>query len=135
MKNERSSLPNTWSLAWRSPAILFAVLMAPVLWAIHFVNASFEKAGAIEHAKLQTASVVRIFQENTERIFLEVDRSLRLLRLLYQRNPQAFDLKFWAQNASLMSGGTVNFTLIGADGYVAATTVDVHCPPVYLGNG
>ena len=94
MTNERSPLPNSWSLAWRSPAILFAVLMAPVFWSVHFINSSFEKNTAIEKAKSQTANVVQIFQENTERIFLEVDRSLRLLRLLRQRNPESFDLKF-----------------------------------------
>ena len=135
MTNEHGSLPNAWSLAWRSPAILFAVLMAPVLWTIHFVNARFEKESAIEHAKSQSASVIRIFQENTERIFLEVDRSLRLLRLVYQKDPAAFDLKFWAENASVMSGSTVQFTLIGADGYVVATTMNVQGPPVYLGDG
>jgi diguanylate cyclase (GGDEF)-like protein/PAS domain S-box-containing protein len=135
MTNERSSLPNAWSLAWRSPAILFAVLMAPVVWTIHFVNATFEKDSAVEHAKSQSASVARIFQENTERIFLEVDRSLRLLRLLHRQNPTSFDLKFWAENASLISGSTVNFTLVRPDGYVAATTLDVQGPPLYLGDG
>ena len=135
MTNERSPLPNAWSLAWRSPAILFAVLMAPVFWSVHFINSSFEKNTAIEKAKSQTANVVQIFQENTERIFLEVDRSLRLLRLLRQRNPESFDLKFWARNASLISGSTVNFTLIGADGYVDATTLDYQGPPLYFGAG
>ncbi len=135
MTNEQGSLPNAWSLAWRSPAILFAVLMAPILWAVYFVNASIEKERAIEHAKTQTGGVVRIFQESTERIFSEVDRSLRLLRLLHQRDPAAFDLKFWADNASLMSGSIVQFTLIGADGYVKATTIPIQGPPLYLGDG
>src|SRR5579885_2857451 len=107
MKRKRNPAPDAWSLAWRSPAILFAVLMAPVLWAIYFVNGSIEKEQAIEHAKSQTAGVIRIFQEGTERILLDVDRSLRLLRLLYLNNPQSFDLKFWAENASSISGATV----------------------------
>jgi diguanylate cyclase (GGDEF)-like protein/PAS domain S-box-containing protein len=135
MSNERSPLPNAWSLAWRSPAILFAVLMVPALWIVHFVHAASEKERSVEHARSQSASVVRIFQENTERIFLEVDRSLRLLRLLHQRDPESFDLKFWARNASLMSGSAVNFTLIGADGYVAASTLNLDGQPLYLGNG
>src|SRR4051794_9320897 len=102
MKNERNPAPSAWSLAWRSPAILFAVLMAPVLWAIYFVNGSVEKEKALDRATVQISGVVRIFQESTERMLLDVDRSLRLLRLVYQTHPQSFDLKFWADNASLI---------------------------------
>src|SRR3954468_13852709 len=122
MISEQNSAPSAWLLAWRSPAILFAVLMAPVLWTIYFVNASVEKDNAIERAKAQTAGVVRIFQESTERILLDIDRSLRLLRLLYETNPQSFNLNSWAETASLTSGGTVRFTMIGPDGYITATT-------------
>src|SRR4051812_3577337 len=133
MKNERNTAPSAWSLAWRSPAILFAVLMAPVLWAICFVNASVEKENAIERAKAQTAGVVRIFQESTERILLDIDRSLRMLRLLYETNPQSFDLNFWTKTASLTSDGAVRFTMIGPDGYVAATS-GFQGPSTYLGD-
>ncbi len=122
MSNERNSTPDVWSLAWRSPAILFAVLMAPVLWAVYFANASVEKDRAVDHAISQTAGVVRVFQEGTERILLDVDRSLRQLRLLYLRDPQSFDLKFWAENALSVSGATARFTMIGPDGYVIAST-------------
>ena len=80
MKREQKSAPSAWSLAWRSPAILIAVLMAPVLWTVFFLNASVEKQRALEHAKSQTAGVVRVFQEGTERVLLDVDRTLRLLR-------------------------------------------------------
>src|SRR4051794_13573195 len=128
MKNERNPAPSAWSLAWRSPAILFAVLMAPVLWAIYFANASVEKEKAIERAKLHIGGVVRIFQESTERTVLDIDRSLRLLRLVYETNPQSFDLKFWATNASLISGGTVRFTMVGEDGYVFGTTTGYQGP-------
>jgi len=133
MKNERNPAPSAWSLAWRSPAILFAVLMVPVLWAIYFVNASAEKENAIERAKTQTAGVVRIFQESTERILLDIDRSLRLLRLLYETNPHSFNLNSWAESASLTSGGAVRFTMIGPDGYIAATT-GFQGPSAYLGD-
>lgn len=134
MKSERKSAPNAWSLAWRSPAILIAVLMAPMLWTIYFLNASVEKQRALDHAKSQTAGVVRVFQERTERILLDVDRTLRLLRLLYLTNPASFDLKSWAENASSMAGTTVRFTMIGPDGYLAATTSSYQGPRLYLGD-
>jgi diguanylate cyclase (GGDEF)-like protein/PAS domain S-box-containing protein len=134
MKSERKSAPNAWSLAWRSPAILIAVLMAPVLWAVYFINASIEKERALEHAKSQTAGVVRVFQEGTERVLLDVDRTLRLLRLLYLTNSQSFDLKFWVESASSISAATVRYTMVGPDGYMVATTGGYQGPPLYLGD-
>ncbi len=68
-------------------------------------------------------------------MILDIDRSLRLLRLVYETNPQSFDLKFWATNASLISGATVRFTMVGEDGYVFGTTTGYQGPPIYVGDG
>jgi len=134
MSMERRSEPSLASVAWRSPALLLAAAMLPLFWAAYFVNSFAEETRAIEHAKSHSASLAQIFQENTERIFLGVDRSLRLLRSVWEKDPDAFDLKAWAENASLVAGSTVQIGVIGPDGFAKQTTVDYNGPPLYIGN-
>src|ERR1043166_8045542 len=133
MKTRLQTLSAASSLALRSPAILFAALMLPLIWAVLFANLFSERETALQQAKLHTNKVAQIFQENTERIFLGVDRSLRTLRLLYETDPQ-FDLKYWAENASLIAGNAIQFALIGSDGYMINTTAGYQGARLYLGD-
>jgi diguanylate cyclase (GGDEF)-like protein/PAS domain S-box-containing protein len=131
---ERSPVPSAFSIAWRSPALLIAAAMVPLFWIAFFINAHNEENRAFEQAKSHTASVAQIFEENTERIFLGVDRSLRLLRMMWERSPSTFDLKSRTDDAELIAGGTLQIAIIGADGYMLQTTADYEGPRLYLGD-
>jgi diguanylate cyclase (GGDEF)-like protein/PAS domain S-box-containing protein len=121
-------------IAWRSPAVLIALLLVPMFWFAYFMNNSFEKQRALRQAASHGTNVAQIFQESTERIFLGVDRSLHLIRFLYERDPAGFDLMFWAKNALMTSDGTLQFALIGRDGFLIASTNGYKGPPLYLGD-
>src|SRR3954466_4696787 len=114
--------PTTWrelaSLAQRSSGVRIALIMLPIFWLIYFLGISFEQRRAIQQGELHVSNVVRVFQENSERIFLSVDGTLLLLRRLYESNPADFNLKYWVERASLNSGSLIQISLIGADGYM-----------------
>jgi diguanylate cyclase (GGDEF)-like protein/PAS domain S-box-containing protein len=121
-------------IAWRSPTVLIALLLIPMFWAAFFTNASFERERALRQATSHGTNVAQIFQESTERIFLSVDRSLHLIRFLYERDPAGFDLMYWAKNALVTSDGTLQFSVIGRDGFLIASTTGYNGPPLYLGD-
>src|SRR5690242_9110843 len=128
----------TWrekaGLAQRSAGVRIALIMVPIFWLIYFFGLSLEQRRAIAQGELHVSNVVRIFQENSERIFLNVDRTLILLRRLYESNPGEFNLKYWMERTSLSSAGVFQFSLIGRDGYMMDTTTDYYGPRLYLGD-
>ncbi len=131
---ERRSFSSVLAIAWRSPALLLAAVMVPVFWTAFFINTHNERVRAFEQAKSHSASVAQIFEENTERIVVGVDRSLRLLRVMWEKSPAGFRLKSWADEAALIAGGTLQIAIIGRDGYLLDTTANNHQPRIYLGD-
>src|SRR6267378_1369956 len=130
--------PFTWrdaaSLAQRSSGIRIAVIMLPIFWLIYLLGISLEQRRAVQQGELQVSNVVRIFQENSERIFLSADGTLLLLRRLYESNPREFNLKYWVERTALNSGNLIQISLIGPDGYMTDSTTDYRGPPLYLGD-
>src|SRR6266568_1831771 len=112
-----STKPHTWremaSLAQRSSGVRIALIMLPMFWLIYLLGISLEQRRALQQGELHTSNVARIFQENTERIFLSVDGTLHLLRRLYESNPKEFNLKYWVEKTSLTSGSVLQISLIG----------------------
>src|SRR5712691_1634146 len=133
-----SAKPFTWremaSLAQRSSGVRIALIMLPMFWLIYLLGISFEQRRAIQQGELHVSNVVRIFQENSERIFLSVDGTLLLLRRLYESNPAEFNLKYWVERAALNSGSLIQISLIGSDGYMTDSTTDYRGPRLYLGD-
>src|SRR5215470_3058190 len=133
-----SAKPHTWreiaSLAQRTSGVRIALVMLPIFWLIYFLGLSLEQRRAVQQGELHVSNVVRIFQENSERIFLSVDGTLLLLRRLYETNSADFNLKYWVERAALNSGNLIQISLIGPDGYMTDSTTDYRGPPLYLGD-
>src|SRR5256885_8406996 len=133
-----SAKPQTWremaSLAQRSSGVRIALIMLPMFWLIYLLGISLEQRRAIQQGELHVSNVVRIFQENSERIFLSVDGTLLLLRRLYESNPAEFNLKYWVEKTALNSGSLIQISLIGSDGYMTDSTTDYKGPQLYLGD-
>ncbi len=133
-----STKPHTWremaSLAQRSSGVRIALIMLPMFWLIYLLGISLEQRRAIQQGELHVSNVVRIFQENSERIFLSVDGTLLLLRRLYESNPAEFNLKYWVEKTALNSGSLIQISLIGSDGYMTDSTTDYRGPQLYLGD-
>src|SRR4051794_30329253 len=128
----------TWreiaSLVRRSFGVRIALMMLPIFWLIYLVGTSLEQRRAVQQGELHLSSVVRIFQENSERIFLSADGTMLLLRRLYESNPEEFNLKYWVERTALNSGSLFQISLIGLDGYMTDSTTDYRGPRLYLGD-
>ncbi|MGX4769082.1 bifunctional diguanylate cyclase/phosphodiesterase [Bradyrhizobium guangdongense] len=119
---------------WRSVPLQLAVFFLPLVWISYFAITVSERTEALQQARSHGDSVAKLFQENTERIFERVDQSLSIVQTLYAQDPAGFDLKSWSDRAHLASGDVVQFSLIGLDGYMFATTSGYSGPPLYLGD-
>jgi len=109
------------------------ILIAASWFVVAFVS-SLERDKAIEGAVKQSDSLVRLFEQNTEDIFDRFDRTLLLLRKSYEDDPAHFDLRSWAGRTALVGDETLQISLIGADGFEIATTLNRQGPPVYIGD-
>ncbi len=116
------------------PAPVFGVAIIAVFWIGLAVLLSVERTRTSEDAIAQGSSLARILEENAVRLFKGIDRSLLLLRLAYEENSERFDLRHWAQQTALVGDLTLQFSLVGPDGYVKVSTNDYTGPPIYIGD-
>jgi diguanylate cyclase (GGDEF)-like protein/PAS domain S-box-containing protein len=110
------------SLLTRSSVLYLALLLIPLCWLTYAVAVSREHDKALNAAELRLANVTLVYEQHLETMFLNVDRSLLLLRLLYEKDPDSFDLKYWTDSADLTSGTVIRFSILDRDGYIRATS-------------
>src|SRR5581483_5522454 len=110
------------------------LILIAASWFVDVFVASVERAKAIDGAMKQSDSLVRLFELNTVDMLNRIDRTLLLLRKSFEDNPANFDLRKWAGQAAIVGDETFQLTLIGADGFQKATTLDYNGPPIYVGD-
>ena len=118
----------------RGSSIYLSLILLGLMWVGCLFYLSAEHDRAIERAETHVKYVVKVFQENTDRIFQGIDRSLISIRNGYQDNPNSFDLKHWVKQNVLSDTDVVQFSLIAPDGYMIESTADYAGPPLYLGD-
>jgi diguanylate cyclase (GGDEF)-like protein/PAS domain S-box-containing protein len=124
----------TWLRALLQSATLAGVILVVACWfAVAFVL-SIEQEKATEGALKQSDGLVRLFEQNVVDVVERIDRTLLFLRKSFEDDPAHFDLRGWAKRTALVSDETIQLSLVGADGYQAASTTDYHGPPLYLGD-
>src|SRR5262249_36182252 len=84
------------------PAPLFGMAIVVIFWIGLALLLSAERTSAVEGAVARGNSLARLFEENTIRLFKGVDRTLLLLRLAYEENPEHFDLRHWSDRTSIL---------------------------------
>ncbi len=121
------------AILMRSSVLYLAVLLIPLCWLTYAVATSREHSRGISAAEFRLSNLTLVYEQHLESEFLDVDRSLRLLRLLYERDQGRFDLKYWTDSAALTSRTVIRFTVIDRDGFVTATTSELG-QPTFLGD-
>jgi methyl-accepting chemotaxis protein len=116
----------------RQPAPLFGIAIVAIFWIGLGVLLHVEHSKAVDYAIQRGNSLTRLLEESTIRLLRGVDRTLLLLRLARSENPQNFNLRHWAERTSVLGELTVQAVLIGADGFMTATTVEYNGPRLDL---
>ena len=123
-----------WLRASLHSASFAGLILIAACWFVAAFVSSIEHEKAIEGALKQTEGLVRLFEQNTIELLERFDRTLLLLRKSFEDDPVHFDLRSWAGRTALVGDETLQISLIGADGFVVATTTNYRGPPVYVGD-
>src|SRR5271169_2063774 len=123
-----------WLRASLHPASFAGLILIAASWFVVAFVSSVEREKVVEGAAKQSDSLVRLFEQNTVDIFDRFDRTLLLLRKSFEDDPAHFDLLGWAGRTALVGDDTHQLSLIGADGFLIASTANYHGPPLYLGD-
>ena len=113
---------------------MFGLAIIAIFWTGLFYHLSVEHTRELDAAIERGNSQARLFEGTTIRLIKEVDRSLLLFRLAYEKNPGNFDMREWAQQTSLLGDQTIQASLVGADGYIAGSTVENIAGPIFVGD-
>ena len=121
------------ALLMRSSVLYLAILLIPLSWVTYAVATSREHARAVSAAEFRLANVTLVYEQHLEAMFLDVDRSLLLLRVLYEKDPGHFDLKYWTDSAALTSRTVTRFSIIDRDAFIIASTNQLG-QPIFVGD-
>src|SRR6266566_4705788 len=111
-----------WLRASLQPATLLGLIMIAACWIGVVIELEMERGKTLDAAGQQSGNLTRLFEENTVRTFEGVDRTLLLLRDVYERDPAHFDLRDWSRRTALLGELTLMLALIGPDGYTIDRT-------------
>jgi methyl-accepting chemotaxis protein len=123
-----------WLRRLRQPAPAFGLVVIAICWTGLAYQLAGERNTAVEAAVERGNNLARLFEENTIRLIKDLDRTLLLLRLAYERNREHFVLRDWAAGTSLLGDLTIQASLIGPDGYLKDSTTEYRGEPPYLGD-
>jgi diguanylate cyclase (GGDEF)-like protein len=123
-----------WLRAFLRSAAIAGIVLIAASWFIAIYISSIEREKAVEEALTQSDSLTRLFEHNILGTIGRIDRTLLLLRKSYEDDPAHFDLRKWAGQTALVGEETFHVSMIDADGFLRATTLDRDGPPVYLGD-
>jgi diguanylate cyclase (GGDEF)-like protein len=123
-----------WLAASLHSATMAGVILIAACWFVVGFVLSVEHEKTLEGALKQSDGLVRLFEQNTVDVVERIDRTLLFLRKSFEDDPAHFDLRGWATRTALVSDETLQLTLIGRDGFQAASTTDYRGPPLYLGD-
>src|SRR5271170_1631286 len=116
------------------PAPIFGAAVIVLCWIGVTYQLSTERDRAVTAEIERGGGLARLLEQDTIRLLKGVDRTLLLLRLAYEENPERFDLPHWAEQTALIGDQTIQAALIGPDGYMIASTAAYTGPPLYLGD-
>jgi methyl-accepting chemotaxis protein len=116
------------------PMPVFGLAIIAICWTGLVYQLSAERAKTLDAAIERGSGLARLFEETTIRLIRGADRTLLLLRLAYERNPEHFVLRDWAEGTSLLGDLMIQTSLIGADGYMKDSTTGYSGAPIFLGD-
>ena len=106
-------------LSWRRtilrPAVLFYLLMIPMLWVMVSSILLIERQRTLDTAIQQGSNLVRLFEQNTVSILKGIDRTLLLFRREYEDAPDV-DLGQLARRLTANDDPSIRFALVEPDG-------------------
>jgi len=110
-----------WTAALRHSAatIVFAGLLATVLWVAVVYQIGRERRDATRNAQVELTNLTRAFAEHTSRTLEGADQAIRFVRNEYADHGKALDIGAYLKQKAIIDSTFHLISIIGPDGYVS----------------
>jgi diguanylate cyclase (GGDEF)-like protein/PAS domain S-box-containing protein len=112
-----------WLQAFRQTTTYLGVAVLALIWAGIYLLAGQEHDRAYQDAVRQGGNLNRVLEEYVRRVVEENDDALLALRRGYQGDSQHFDIGRWAAETQSNNSLAIQFSIVGADGFVKQSSI------------
>ena len=120
--------------AIRQTTTYLGLAVIAIIWGGIYLLASQEHERTYQDAVRQESNLTRVLEEYIKRVVQGADNALMALRRAYQKDPEHFDIARWVERTQSQSNLTVEFGIVGADGFVKQSNQGSLSAPVYVGD-
>jgi len=123
-----------WLRALAQPTTFLGATMLVLVVATpaHLVNEI--RKDAVKDALDQERNLVRLLDQYVTRLLKSADTTLLQMRRFYERDPANRDLVAWATDPSIRNDLTFQFSIIGPDGVIVASSYGSSAIGLYVGD-
>src|SRR5258708_4912467 len=82
-----------------------------------------KEAGELGQARRDTGNLARVLEEQTDRTITGIDQVMLFIKADYERDPDAFDLQRWLDQAAFLKSLSLQIGIINAEGRLLATSL------------
>ena len=122
-----------WLYAVAQSSTLLGLAMIGLIWMSLAFHVELERESAEQAAIANSRNLARAFDAHLSQSLADVDRALKVMRSYYLRDPERFDVRVWNENAQLLDRDMMQLSIVGADGYLRASSLP-DWKPTYIGD-
>jgi len=113
-----------WQPFVRHRSVLFGVILISLVWTTLFFFLNNEHDSAERAAIQNSTNLAGALEEHLSRSLIEIDRSLKVIRTLYVREPGKFDLANWLKSTQNLNDDILQVSIADRDGYVRFSSIE-----------
>src|SRR5215510_4451611 len=107
-----------WLTLTKHRSLLLGAILIGLVWTTLFLFLKNEHDSAERAAIQNSTNLAGAFEEHLSRSLNEIDRSLKIIRALYVRDPGKFDLVHWLKVNRILTDDVLQIAIVGRDGNV-----------------
>src|SRR5215510_4124859 len=113
-----------WLTLIKHRSLLLGAILIGLVWTTLFFFLKNEHDSAERAAIQNSTNLAGALEEHLSRSLNEIDRSLKIIRALYARDPGKFDLQVWLKSNRFLTNDVLQITIVDRDGNGKLGSVD-----------
>src|SRR6478736_6143430 len=113
-----TNFKKTWQPFFKYRSVLFGVILVSLVWTTLFFFLNNEHESAERAAIQNSANLAGALEEHLLRSLSEIDRTLVIVRTLYERDKNKFDLAGWLKSSRVLNDEDLKVSIVDNNGNV-----------------
>ena len=113
-----TNFPKSWQPFLKYRSVLFGIILIGLVWATLFYFLKNEHESAERAAIQNSTNLAGALEEHLSRSLTEIDRTLIIVRALYQRDKNKFDLAGWLKASHVLDDEDLKISIVDSNGNV-----------------